>query len=1617
MGSEQAREEAEAVAAPPAGLKVDAPGSSASPATAGRDALLAAGGLRAAGGAGGVPRNGRLALARQVRGMQRTHGNAAVRRMLMRAKLYRTAVPPGTPSQVAAWMVERIKPDKAKDVVAVVHGGSVYLFTAEGVHKQTLTLAGPDQFDLHDGVWDARRFSRNLMSFWDYSPEKWFWHSEIGAHAIDDLVIPEHRANFEALRPDPEDGSVYLAVPQPGVVTDEPPEVTVTPPDPDQKWAEKQAREAQQILDAERAATGGERPADGSQPAPGSKSYAIPDRIVPYPHQGGYQINVWVGAAHTVVRQENGESSADLAERIRKATGKLRASRDPRNRTRVKGSRTGKARLGGEQVEGGISATLGMPTDPTGGRASNAPAFPARIVSHGAEGQAGNLEFERTVTGATVNFTMDLDYASMASGFWEEFGMRWQSIDFRWELIDISELDLAQVRGKLAGPTSDDLREQLRLLKEEAANEPDEPTRIRKEAQMKQLEDKLSGLAKEADSGVSRDIARSIGNTWKDTKADLSAMATNPSLGWLAVVAISDIVQVGGALVSGGISTLASPVSDRKVDFSQKGLYLLRCFAQPVITDEDIERIKRKGLEPVIRAASVAILPIEVVPINVRAQQLADAEANQIAELERKRDNPPFPYSREDVQKQLDLALASRADNNEEAVKRSIASAEAELKLIGRWREAQRDSVLLEDRDPALRQWKAMLDIAGVELGVYEKGLRDNLVKLNATLTRVSTGFAIKDTTGPIFRPRLTLVSELDGGVYPIMSNLAEDVSSTAQRRVWRLIDLTSADTQEPYVGSGTTHQAAIRRALDKFAENNPYGRGVIAVRLPSDVLAQKIGETVTVPSLLASAPGDEERAWTRLKDLATAAEIAGLFISGPIGIGIGLAGGVIGGAVAIHNMRRRSAGDRLRLLDFQTGMDLLAVVGAVAGLGAPIAKGVQGAAEAAQLARLAARAKTVAGGLHVIGVGLMAGQVIIIPTALVVALQKIDTAEEQDRLAGKPVDEAKYRAQRFEAWASFVKSGAVAIRSAQMQADPKAGWNPMSDPISTARPTAAQLRGLAAAEGLPAQLRARGVTVEVDPALGATNTVKVTYEYDAATQLVRGVRIRAGRGATANDVALHAPTASAILRYSGLSGRVRVLWSELVALLGGKDPPLYSRAWEAKLELQKLPEIIKDRTAQLADPKTGPALREELTTELGSLEAQVVEHAKTVADMNIDPGRGFVAARGISKARQRAKEAGLEEREGYTYRFREGSWEVLRIDPTNPDTPALRWNAETKKYEPVTGRKPDVSFDDTITAEQAYTALGGYDKLREFGKWVEVVTGDLKLYTHEQLIAKLGDPAGYKTRTVRNRVKDAVAGDILKAIRDPVQAEGDRDVQGGDQGRDAGAPGARRGGARRAAADHREARGGGPRRALRALVPRHVRAGLVGADRRAEEPLPEAHRGPPDRRDGRQQPARDQERRRRPGSGRPRAGRRPDRPDRQHDRHPGPDRAHRRQRHGLVPEPARREGQQGVHGQDPRQPGVQGPRRPVRDLQHQGAADGDHPRERRVPRRERVHHLARPDRAEAQAPGAGHSLSAAGGSSPSSRRSSPPAIVQHSSSRSHSSGRCASARSRSMNT
>ena len=72
------------------------------------------------------------------------------------------------------------------------------------------------------------------------------------------------------------------------------------------------------------------------------------------------------------------------------------------------------------------------------------------------------------------------------------------------------------------------------------------------------------------------------------------------------------------------------------------------------------------------------------------------------------------------------------------------------------------------------------------------------------------------------------------------------------------------------------------------------------------------------------------------------------------------------------------------------------------------------------------------------------------------------------------------------------------------------------------------------------------------------------------------------------------------MLSYRGLSGGVRVLLERVKSFLTGsaKPPPVGSRAWEAKLELDKLPRVIEARM-KLLEKGTGAATAAKLRAEI----------------------------------------------------------------------------------------------------------------------------------------------------------------------------------------------------------------------------------------------------------------------------------------------------------------------------------------------------------------------------------------------------------------------------------
>lgn len=157
--------------------------------------------------------------------------------------------------------------------------------------------------------------------------------------------------------------------------------------------------------------------------------------------------------------------------------------------------------------------------------------------------------------------------------------------------------------------------------------------------------------------------------------------------------------------------------------------------------------------------------------------------------------------------------------------------------------------------------------------------------------------------------------------------------------------------------------------------------------------------------------------------------------------------------------------------------------------------------------------------------------------------------------------------------------------------------------------------------EGLPGDLRGRTRIIE-SPVL-TDSTVQVAYR--------DGIELVVGAGATPRHVAYHAHTVRMLLRYEGLTGKLRRLIDKALTLLRVRAG--YGTAgFEAELEVQKLTAIRDDLQRLLAKTDgtlhSGEAIDPAiLRAELESVEAQLVQHEQALG--SFERGRGVVAAEG----------------------------------------------------------------------------------------------------------------------------------------------------------------------------------------------------------------------------------------------------------------------------------------------------------------------------------------------------------------------------------------------------
>lgn len=702
----------------------------------------------------------------------------------------------------------------------------------------------------------------------------------------------------------------------------------------------------------------------------------LPDRIVLWVNQQGVPyVNVWVDQAVGPIRLQEEESTEETFDRISETVQQIEEGRDPGNSLEViesveetgfQPSDTEGADGNPPQVHQGALLTDEELTSPDS--SANTVAYGSEIVSYSlAEDDSPTLQDISgsnsliAVLGANNRMSMQLDFSIAGARLIDQVGARMQYIRYYWEVINVTGLSPIE--------------------REEDVTD----TRPGEGEMINPLNGELMRFGRDMDA------------IQEDTDADIREMANDPFIfvtwpqraAYLELIGLSNGIRVVGSVISSYINLLTTPSNEIDIGWGEPGEFIIRCVASPVYEEDSQVR----------RASSVAVKAVRVVNINERATQLVDKELTDLDRLYDLLDATSSEEERELLLRQIAELERVYEQSAIERVSDQLGQVANQLNALNEIEEHSGTAGL----SPAARLLRVQLEL----MGITPAQMREHLTEQRRVLRRMeSYGTRMEEGMTQSYRPRVVLVSEENGASYQLIMILGESTDSVDGSYHFKLIDLTSPATQDEYEGRSSGEgisgkNEALRNAFINFRERNGYGRGTIAIRLPEDMPTG-----LSVETTMRSAPGSRDRALRRLQDLATAAEIAGLVISGPIGIGIGLAGGAAGAIIAGEHLWRRHRADRFDW-DFATFMDITAIVGGA-------------------IPFLGMTSRRMGNLVYYVGIAQLGQSVLVIPIQLEQQLRQIemDTA----------LSPGERSARRAEAFLQAVRSGIVTtISAAQM--------------------------------------------------------------------------------------------------------------------------------------------------------------------------------------------------------------------------------------------------------------------------------------------------------------------------------------------------------------------------------------------------------------------------------------------------------------------------------------------------------------------------------------------------------------------------------------------------------
>lgn len=662
--------------------------------------------------------------------------------------------------------------------------------------------------------------------------------------------------------------------------------------------------------------------------------------------------------------------------------------------------------------------------------------------------------------------------------------------------------------------------------------------------------------------------------------------------GATSLVASSRGLAMVGVLIKRFIRVISKPVWEEDIAFEKPGLYVVRCSVTASASEE----------AQYLRASSVAWLPVWVreptemgekrmeLALRLRSKSLKRLEEIE-EELKNKDLDPEARKARQDEQNRLQIGLTGSMDQVLVQEKRDLNARKIDL---------EQQKTTLRGRD---------LELVEFEL----KGISKRILEIDRIL-EIRKNRIDKLGTGKLEGP-IRIPAQFVGDKSQTIALSLEALQRPASKGkfIYHMMDATTKKSSEETGPENSDRTEAIALAIKELLEKHSgYGRGYCTIHVPPvGGGVAKIGEKTDVKALMRTIRIDADLtaiSMEGLESLSTIISVAALAaapFTGGSSLVLMIPAGLIGAVPSAYRLYDQSQTGTFEM-DLAAAMDIVNVVGSVVGVGQVSA---------------GARFVRVGRGLMVLGLGADGLGVAIAGAQFVEAASNIDP--------NAPPGLRRAMLMELVAQQLMTVGMMVGASLARKAAEAKGTAAIAPDMVGLKRSSLE----------LHAEVKAKagGDTPIFEDTNLKGDSAEVRYRLDGYG-LVTDIYIAKAENASKGMVLKHAETVATMRKFSGLQGYLRSLMDKVTLLFTGKTKAkVGSRGWEAKLELEKLPEVIRGYQEEVKVGKMKPADAER---KILDLQAQMKRHETALNDLQ--KGVGKVASEDTHQA---AVDAGYPEK------------------------------------------------------------------------------------------------------------------------------------------------------------------------------------------------------------------------------------------------------------------------------------------------------------------------------------------------------------------------------------